>query len=111
MTDDEPPSSWRAIRAEIQRAVPESAWEQWLAPIRARRLDGATLVLEAPDEIRGWVGGRFAPLLQACAAAVLGPGARIELGVPPRPGARETGALRRGAGRGASIRATPSTSS
>ena len=85
VTDDEPPSSWRAIRAEIQRAVPESAWEQWLAPIRARRLEGATLVLEAPDEIRGWVGGRFAPLLQACAAAVLGPGARIELVSPRDP--------------------------
>jgi chromosomal replication initiator protein len=92
--EDEHQSSWRLIRAEIQRAVPESAWEQWLAPVRARRLDGATLVLEAPDEIRGWVGGRFAPLIQACAAAVLGPDARIELVSPREPEASAPGAVR-----------------
>jgi chromosomal replication initiator protein len=92
--EDEHQSSWRLIRAEIQRAVPESAWEQWLAPVRARRLDGATLVLEAPDEIRGWVGGRFAPLIQACAAAVLGPDTRIELVSPREPETSAPGALR-----------------
>jgi chromosomal replication initiator protein len=42
-------------------------------------LDGTTLVVEAPDDVRAWVQSRFARLLQACAETALGPGARVEI--------------------------------
>ncbi len=82
MTDDEHPSCWRLIRAEMQRAVSESTWHQWLEPLSARALREQTLVVEAPDAIRPWVDERFGRLLQACAAAALGPDARVELVAP-----------------------------
>jgi chromosomal replication initiator protein len=82
VTDDEHPSCWRLIRAEMQRAVSESTWHQWLEPLSARRLREQTLVVEAPDAIRPWVDERFGRLLQACAAAALGPDARVELVAP-----------------------------
>jgi chromosomal replication initiator protein len=91
VTDDEHPSCWRLIRAEMQRAVSESTWHQWLEPLSARALREQTLVVEAPDTIRPWVEQRFGRLLRACAAAVLGPNAEIELvapGAPPPPRAR-----------------------
>jgi len=80
--DDEHPSSWRLIRAEMQRAVPESTWHQWLEPLTARRLQDGTLVVEAPDDIRPWVAARFGRLLQACSTAVLGPAAPVALVAP-----------------------------
>ncbi|MGI8781745.1 MAG: chromosomal replication initiator protein DnaA [Solirubrobacteraceae bacterium] len=82
MIDDEHPSSWRLIRAEMQRAVPESTWHQWLEPLTARRLQDGTLVVEAPDDIRPWVAARFGRLLQACSTAVLGPAAPVALVAP-----------------------------
>ena len=82
MNDDEHPSCWRPIRAELQRAVSESTWHQWLAPLSARELRERTLLIEAPDQIRPWVDSRFGRLLQACTAAVLGPDARVELVAP-----------------------------
>ena len=66
----------------MRRTAHPSAWEPWLEPLRALRLDGNTLLVEAPDAIRGWVAGRYGRLLHACAATVLGPQATVEL-VPP----------------------------
>ena len=88
MTDDEHPSCWRPIRAEMRRAVSESTWHQWLEPLSARQLRGQTLVVEAPDAIRPWVDQRFGRLLRGCAATVLGPGVEVELvaaGAPAAP--------------------------
>jgi chromosomal replication initiator protein len=93
VTDDEHPSCWRPIRARLQHAVSESTWHQWLEPLSARRLEGDTLVIEAPDEIRPWVAERFCRLLQACTSSVVGREIRIELAPPgagepsPPPGA------------------------
>jgi chromosomal replication initiator protein len=80
--DDEHPSCWRPIRAELQRAVSESTWHQWLEPLSARALRGDTLVIEAPDAIRPWVEHRFGRLIRGCTAAVLGPDAQVELAGP-----------------------------
>ena len=41
-------------------------------------------MIEAPDTIRPWVGGRFARVLRACTEAVLGAGVAVEL-VGPEP--------------------------
>ena len=93
MTEDEHPSCWPLIRAEMQRAVSESTWHQWLEPLSARTLREQTLVVEVPDAIRSWVDQRFGRLLRACAAAVLGPGAEVELvgpGMTPTTPERST---------------------
>jgi chromosomal replication initiator protein len=93
VTEDEQPSCWRPIRAELRQAVSESTWHQWLEPLSARALREQTLVIEAPDAIRTWVDQRFGRLLRACAAAALGPDARVELVAPgdasPEPPAHD----------------------
>ena len=47
-----------------------------------RELDGTTIVLEAPDDVRTWAQARFGRVLNACAETVLGPGATA---ASPRP--------------------------
>ena len=65
MIDAEHPSDWKPIQQELRRAVPESTWHQWLAPLTARESADGTLLVEAPDAIRAWVSDRFGKLLQA----------------------------------------------
>jgi chromosomal replication initiator protein len=81
------------MRGELQRAVSDSTWHIWLERVDARSLAGNTLVVEAPDDIRAWVQGRFQRLLQACAERVIGPGARVEIRGPETepPAARPAG--------------------
>jgi chromosomal replication initiator protein len=71
--------AWRRIRTEMRRAVSDSTWHLWLEPLEASRLEGGTLVIEAPAESRAWVEASFARLLAACSAAVLGSGTRVQL--------------------------------
>jgi chromosomal replication initiator protein len=66
--------------------VNDSTWHIWLERVSFRSLDGTLLVVEAPDDIRSWVEGRFARLLGACAQAALGPQARVEIVGPPDAG-------------------------
>lgn len=70
---------WSQIQAELRRAVTDSTYHLWLAPLRARALDGTTLLVAAPEETRGWVADRFSRLLQTCAGAVLGDGASVAI--------------------------------
>jgi len=64
--------TWPQIQAELRRAVTDSTFHLWIAPLRAHALEGDTLLVGAPEEIRTWVADRFARVLQTCAAAVLG---------------------------------------
>jgi len=64
--------TWPQIQAELRRAVTDSTYHLWLAPLRARAIEGDTLLVGAPEEIRTWVAERFERVLQTCAAAVLG---------------------------------------
>jgi chromosomal replication initiator protein len=73
------------IRTQLRRAVPDSTFEIWLAPLTVRAIIGDTLVVAAPDEIRSWVADRFARVLQTCAAAVLGPGTLVDVVAPDTP--------------------------
>jgi chromosomal replication initiator protein len=75
-------TSWNRIRSELRQAVTDATWNLWLEPLEPRELVGAVLLVDAPDNVRSFVGDRFGRLLQACAAAVLGPDARIELVAP-----------------------------
>jgi chromosomal replication initiator protein len=80
--DDESSTFWRLIRAELQRAVSDSTWQQWLEPLAGRRLPDGSLCIEAPDAIRPWVDQRFGRLIRACTAAVLGPGVAVRITAP-----------------------------
>ena len=73
---------WSSIRRLLRSAVPDSAYEIWLAPLTARALVGDTLIVGAPDQIRGWVGDRFAGVLRGCAADVLGPQITVDVVAP-----------------------------
>jgi chromosomal replication initiator protein len=89
------PHAWRQISAEMRRAAGDSTWQLWLEPLTAQRLDGSTLVVEAPLHSRGWIEASFARLLTACTAAVLGPGVTVQLVTggarPPEPRRAVTG--------------------
>jgi chromosomal replication initiator protein len=76
---------WALIRSQLRTAVPQSTFEIWLAPLSPRALVGDTLVLAAPDEIRGWVADRFATVLQTSAAVVLGPRTVVAVVAPGAP--------------------------
>ena len=79
MTPSDAADTWSRVQAELRRAVEPAAYDRWLAPLRLRQIDGHTLVLEAPADRRRWVAGRFARVLQTCAAAVVGPDAAVDV--------------------------------
>ncbi|MEA2167964.1 MAG: chromosomal replication initiator protein [Solirubrobacteraceae bacterium] len=82
MIDDALATSWNRIRSELRQAVTESTWHGWLESLSLRELVGDVLLVCAPDDTRAWVVDRYGRLLQACAAAVLGPDIRVELVAP-----------------------------
>ncbi len=79
MHDLELQPAWRRIRAELRRAVGDSTWQLWLEPLAARQIEGDTLIVEAPAESRAWVEASFSRPLAACAKAVLGSQARVQV--------------------------------
>src|SRR4051794_5850968 len=54
-------------------------FEIWLAPLRLAEIDGDQIVVEAPPELHAWIAERFSRVLQAGAAAVLGPGTVVQI--------------------------------
>src|SRR3954454_7880329 len=77
-----PPDSaeiWCLIHAELSRSVTDATFELWLSELRAVGFEGDVLLVEAPGPVRGWVADRFAGVLDASAAAVLVPQARVEI--------------------------------
>jgi chromosomal replication initiator protein len=85
VTDVELEHSWRRIRTELRTVVPDAAWHVYLDGLDARRLDGSTLVVTAPDASRAWVTERFSRLLQSAAQRVLGQDVAIRLVGPEDP--------------------------
>ncbi len=78
MTED-PDHIWSAIQDELRQAVPADMYDVWLAPLRVVGLEADVLVVEAPRELRTWVAERFARVLQASVAAVLGPHVTVDV--------------------------------
>jgi chromosomal replication initiator protein len=72
-------SIWQHIADGLRSAVPESTFEIWLAPLRPVSLEDRTLTLSAPPELRAWIAERFGRVLQACAAAHLGPDVDVDV--------------------------------
>jgi chromosomal replication initiator protein len=92
VSDPDPSAAWQRIRHELRGAVTESTWHIWLEPLGVRAVDGGRLLVEAPDDIRTLVSGRFGRLLHTCAQRVLGPDTRVEIAAPGdrRPAAAES---------------------
>jgi chromosomal replication initiator protein len=68
---------WSQIQAELRRAVTDSTYHLWLAPLRPRACEDATLFVAAPEETRSWIVDRFSRVLQTAAVSVLGPAASV----------------------------------
>jgi len=75
----EPTAAWRALRAELRRAVGESTFEIWLAGLELHSLHDGKLTVEAPAATYDWVSKRFGRVLQRAARQVLGDGVDVEL--------------------------------
>jgi chromosomal replication initiator protein len=71
-TNLEPDDAWRAIREELRRAVGESTYEIWIAPLEVKAFEGTVLLLRAPPATQAWVAKRFGRILERCARAVTG---------------------------------------
>jgi chromosomal replication initiator protein len=84
----DPADTWTEITDQLRDAVTDSTYHLWLEPLTFVGVDGDVLQVGAPDEIRSWVSERFARVLQACAAAVLGPETIVEIVSPQRAGGR-----------------------
>jgi chromosomal replication initiator protein len=85
VTDDELAHSWRRIRTELRTAISDANWHLYVDALDARRLDGSTLVVTAPDTSRAWVTERYSRLLQGAAQRVLGQDVAIRLVGPEDP--------------------------
>jgi chromosomal replication initiator protein len=79
----EPVAAWRAIRAELRRALGESTYEIWIAPLEVKAFEGSVLLLSAPPATRAWTAKRFGRILESCARAVLG--AEVQVTVEGAP--------------------------
>jgi chromosomal replication initiator protein len=87
---------WSQVQGKLVAAVDDSTYRVWLQPLRARDLNGESLVVEAPLQSFDWVCERFGRLLQTCATDVLGAAVAVNLvrseAAPPshRRGERES---------------------
>jgi chromosomal replication initiator protein len=79
VTTEDPEHIWNAVQQQLREAVPADMYDIWLAPLRVLDLEGDLLLLEAPRELRAWIAERFARVLQASAAAVLGPQITVDV--------------------------------
>lgn len=70
---------WTDIRAELSQTVDDPIYRIWLEPLRAVDLEANNLTVEAPPQTCGWIRERFGRALQACVAAVLGPGVTVDI--------------------------------
>ena len=65
--DDSPPHDldalWRATRERLESSVPESTFRLWLEPLEAAGVEGDTLFLTAPENVRAWSERRYSSLI------------------------------------------------
>jgi chromosomal replication initiator protein len=86
----EPDELWSTIRSELRRAVGESTYEIWIAPLEVATLEGGVLLLTAPPATRAWVAKRFGRILERCARSVTGTELQIAIEGDPTPPAAAT---------------------
>ena len=66
---------WRATRERLRSSVPESTYRLWLEPLEAVGIEGDTLFLTAPENVRAWSERRYESLI---AEALRDAGAGLE---------------------------------
>ena len=95
------PTRLAAHPDEMRRAVGDSTWHIWLEPLTALSLQAGTLVVEAPDNIRPWVDGRFARVLRPASRRCSATASRSSSSRPAsdRPNGRRRTATRTGRSR------------
>lgn len=64
-TDPAAIAAWAAVLPKLSERLSESDFGIWIEPMHAHRVEGDTLVIAAPDEIRKWLDDRFAGVLTA----------------------------------------------
>jgi chromosomal replication initiator protein len=79
--------AWAEIRRGLCAAVGERTYGLWLEPLRCAGLDGATLHLTGPPEVCSWAAARLGPILDSCAAAVLGRAISVDVSARALPAA------------------------
>jgi chromosomal replication initiator protein len=70
--------TWARVQAELAELVDEPTYRIWLEPLRAVRIEGGVLTLEAQAQRGEWVSGRFGRLIEASVELVLGVGTSVE---------------------------------
>jgi chromosomal replication initiator protein len=70
---------WSQVKSELSATIDEPVYRIWLDPLKAVDLTADSITVEAPAKICGWVRERFGRVLQASAAAVLGPDVTLDL--------------------------------
>jgi chromosomal replication initiator protein len=81
--------AWRDVRAELRRTVGDSTFDIWLARLEAKGWDGHVLLLQAPPAVQAWVADRYGRVLERCAGAVLGAGAKVAFADDPANNAQQ----------------------
>lgn len=69
--------AWHDVRDALRLAVGESTYDIWLSSLEPKAWDGAVLLLQAPPATQAWVADRFGRVLERCAQAVFGAGAKV----------------------------------
>jgi chromosomal replication initiator protein len=64
--------AWNDICTELRRAVGDSNYEVWLAPLEVRDWDGSVLVLQGKPGTDSWLANRYGKVLERCARSILG---------------------------------------
>ena len=60
-------TTWTHIQEHLRKAVTDSTYHIWLAPLRPVALNGSTLYVSAPEAIHRWIEERYLGLLTAAA--------------------------------------------
>lgn len=70
----------RRLHDALRRAVPADIYDVWLARLQVTGIEGETVLVEAPRELRAWIAERFTAVLSAAAAQTIGPHASVRIG-------------------------------
>jgi chromosomal replication initiator protein len=86
----DPAPIWTRLQAELRRRVSDATYDIWLAQLGWGGLeDDDRVLLQAPADVRDWLGQRFGSVLGEAARAVLGPAPRSSCATrPPAPSPR-----------------------
>jgi chromosomal replication initiator protein len=92
--NSQPSEAWRDVCIELRRALGDSTFDIWIAPLEPVALEGSRLLLSAPAGTHSWISKRFGPVLDRSVRAVLGAAANvaIETADASRPSHSSTGA-------------------